>query len=155
MPASHEAYQKLLDLFAELQAGQVGLVVLVNKYDGVDLPADACRLLILDGIPRPLDTVERREAVALADSYVRLAREVQRIEQGMGRGVRDREDYCAVLLLGASLGVAIHEPRHLSLFSPATQTQLKLSSDIARQIKREGLNSVRQALRACLGRMSQ
>ncbi|MFD3590042.1 DEAD/DEAH box helicase [Streptomyces sp. NPDC058683] len=137
----------------ELQAGHVGLVVLVNKYDGVDLPADACRLLILDGIPRPLDAVERREAVALADSSVRLAREVQRIEQGMGRGVRDSEDYCAVLLLGASLGVAIHEPRHLSLFSPATQAQLKLSSDIARQIKGEGLDAVRQALRACLARM--
>ncbi|WP_199546370.1 DEAD/DEAH box helicase [Streptomyces sp. N35] len=139
----------------ELQAGHVGLVVLVNKYDGVDLPGDACRLLILDGIPRPLDAVERREAVALADSTVRMAREVQRIEQGMGRGVRDSEDYCAVLLLGASLGVAIHEPRYLSLFSPATQAQLKLSSDIARQIQGVGLEAVRQALRACLGRMPQ
>ncbi len=139
----------------QLQAGHVGLVVLVNKYDGVDLPADACRLLILDGIPRPLDGVERREAIALADSSVRLAGEAQRIEQGMGRGVRDSEDYCAVLLLGAGLGVAIHEPRHLSLFSPATQAQLKLSSDIARQIKGEGLDSVRQALRACLGRRHQ
>lgn len=50
--------------------------------------------------------MERREAAALADSSVRLAREVQRIEQGMRRGVRDSEDYGAVLLLGASLGVA-------------------------------------------------
>ncbi|WND15862.1 hypothetical protein [Streptomyces violaceus] len=39
----------------ELQAGHVGLVVLVNKYDGVNPSADACRLLILDGVPRPLD----------------------------------------------------------------------------------------------------
>ncbi|MEV3972753.1 DEAD/DEAH box helicase family protein [Streptomyces sp. NPDC050698] len=139
----------------ELQADHVGLVVLVNKYDGVNLPADACRLLILDQIPRPLDGVERREAVALADSTVRLAREVQRIEQGMGRGVRDGEDYCAVLLLGAKLGTAIHDARHLALFSPATQAQLKLSRDIAGQIKGEGLDSVRQALRACLGRVPQ
>jgi hypothetical protein len=140
---------------AELQAGHVGLVVLVNKYDGVNLPKDACRLLILDGIPQPLDGVERRESVALADSTVRLAREVQRIEQGMGRGVRDGEDYCAVLLLGAKLGVAIHDRKHLELFSPATRAQLKLSRDIADQIKGEGLNAVRQALRACLGRAPQ
>ncbi|MFH8485319.1 DEAD/DEAH box helicase family protein [Streptomyces longisporoflavus] len=139
----------------ELQAGHVGLVVLVNKYDGVNLPADACRLLVLDGIPRPLDAVERREAVALADSTVRLAREIQRIEQGMGRGVRDGEDYCAVLLMGAKLATAIHDARHLALFSPATRAQLKLSRDIAGQIKGEGLNSVRQALRACLGRVPQ
>lgn len=139
----------------ELQAGHVGLVVLVNKYDGVNLPKDACRLLILDGIPQPLDGVERREAVALADSTVRLAREVQRIEQGMGRGVRDGEDYCAVLLLGAKLGVAIHDRKHLELFSPATRAQLRLSRDIADQIKGEGLDAVRQALRACLGRNPQ
>ncbi|MGP3974458.1 DEAD/DEAH box helicase [Streptomyces sp. 8N114] len=139
----------------ELQGGHVGLVVLVNKYDGVNLPAGACRLLILDGVPRPLDGVERREAVALADSTVRLAREVQRIEQGMGRGVRDNEDYCAVLLMGANLAVAINDARHLALFSPATQAQLKLSRDIARQIRGEGLDAVRQALRACLGRMPQ
>ncbi|MGW1563777.1 hypothetical protein ACWCQ1_46035 [Streptomyces sp. NPDC002144] len=68
-----------------------------------DEQPDAQRLI------RPLDGVERREAVALADSTVRLAREVQRIEQGMGRGVRDGEDYCAVLLLAAKLATAIHE----------------------------------------------
>jgi hypothetical protein len=139
----------------KLQAGHVGLVVLVNKYDGVNLPAGACRLLVLDGVPRPLDGVERREALALADSTVRLARELQRIEQGMGRGVRDGEDYCAVLLLGAKLATAIHDARHLALFSPATQAQLKLSRVIAGQIKGEGLDAVRQALRACLGRVPQ
>ncbi|GGU11501.1 DEAD/DEAH box helicase family protein [Streptomyces lateritius] len=153
-----DATYRVKDLQAgveRLQAGYVGLVVLVNKYDGVDLPGDACRLLILDGIPRPLDGVERREAVALADSSVRLAREVQRIEQGMGRGVRDSDDYCAVLLLGANLAVAISEQLHLSLFSPATQAQLKLSRDIANQIRGEGLDAVRQALRACLNRDSR
>ncbi len=82
---------------AELKAGHVGLVVLVNKYDSIDLPGRACELLILDDVPRPLDAVEQREAVALADSPTRLEREVQRIEQGMGRGVRDTDDYCAVL----------------------------------------------------------
>lgn len=29
---------------AELKTGHVGLVVLVNKYDGVDLPHEACEL---------------------------------------------------------------------------------------------------------------
>lgn len=85
---------------AALKAGHVGLVVMVNKYDGVDLPHSACQLLILDGIPTPLDGLERREAATLANSPTRRTKEVQRIEQGMGRGVRDVEDYCAVLLLG-------------------------------------------------------
>jgi hypothetical protein len=137
---------------AELKARHVGLVVLVNKYDGVDLPREACELLVLDGIPRPMDAWERREAYALADSPSRLAREIQRIEQGMGRGVRDTEDHCAVLLLGANLGVATHDPRHLSMFSPATRAQLGLSRDLADQIKGEGLDAVRAVLNACLER---
>jgi hypothetical protein len=80
---------------------------------------------------------------------------VQRIEQGMGRGVRDTEDHCAVLLLGAHLGVATHDRHHLSLFSPATRAQLNLSRDIADQIKGEGLEAVRAALSACLTRNQQ
>lgn len=90
---------------AELKAGHVGLVVLVNKYDGVDLPGKACYLLILDGVPRPMDAAERREASVLWGSETRLTRQIQRIEQGMGRGVRDNEGHCVVLLLGSELAV--------------------------------------------------
>ena len=84
--------------------------------------------LIGAGIARPLGihllrggrSARFRRRLASASTF-RLAREIQRIEQGMGRGVRDTGDYCAVLLLGASLGVATHDPRHLNLFSPATR----------------------------------
>ncbi|MGW0556787.1 hypothetical protein ACWDZ6_21765 [Streptomyces sp. NPDC002926] len=69
---------------------------------------------------------ERRQAPS-PNTPTLLAREVQRIEQGMGRGVRDSEDHCAVLLLGGNVGVATHDPLHLVLFSPATRAQLTLS----------------------------
>lgn len=140
---------------AELKAGHVGLVVLVNKYDGVDLPGDACRLLILDGVPRPMDAAERREAGVLWGSGTLLTRQIQRIEQGMGRGVRDSEDHCVVLLLGSELAVAIHEPRQRGLLSPATRAQVELSHQIAQQIEGEGLDAVRSAISACLDREPQ
>lgn len=139
----------------QLKEGHVGLVVLINKYDGVDLPGDACRLLILDGVPRPMDGLERREALALADSPARLARTVQRIEQGMGRGVRDVDDYCAVLLMGPALGVASYDPKHLQLFTHATKAQLDLSRDIANQIQGEGLDPIREVLSVCLDRREE
>jgi hypothetical protein len=140
---------------SDLRAGHVGLVVLVNKYDGVDLPDKACELLVIDGVPTPMDAWERREAVALASSPVRLGREVQKIEQGMGRGVRDTKDHCAVLLLGAGLAKATSDQRYLSLFSPATRAQLALSRDIANLIQGGGLDAVRTALNACLDRDPQ
>ncbi|NGN85591.1 hypothetical protein G6N77_19315, partial [Arthrobacter silviterrae] len=61
----------------------IGVVVLVNKYDGVDLPGEACRLLIIDGIPTPLTPHEQRVSAALTGSMTFKAREVQRLEQGM------------------------------------------------------------------------
>lgn len=37
---------------ASLKQGTfTGLTVLVNKYDGIDLPDDACRFLVIDGLP--------------------------------------------------------------------------------------------------------
>jgi hypothetical protein len=137
---------------ARLRAGHVGLVVLVNKYDGVDLPGDACRVLVLDGLPRALDPGERRDAAVLHRSPVLAARQVQRVEQGMGRGVRDAEDWCAVLLIGDGLARTVSLRSNRPLFSPATAAQLDLSHRVARQIEGEGIDAVRAAVEACLSR---
>ncbi|NYF16032.1 hypothetical protein HDC37_000846 [Microbacterium sp. AK009] len=130
----------------------IGVVVLVNKYDGVDLPGPACRLLILDGVPFPLSPSEIREAGALAGTDTFAARQVQKIEQGMGRGIRDVEDYSAVLLMGSDLAMTLKNRQYLSLYSPATRAQIELSSDLASQIEGAGLNAVRQALTIFLNR---
>jgi hypothetical protein len=141
----------LTDGVARLKRDHIGLVVLVNKYDGVDLPGDACRLLIIDGLPRVFDAAERRERAAGMPTPSLLARSIQRVEQGMGRGVRDLNDYCAVLLLGADLTQAINQPRQRELFSPATRAQLDLSAEVARQITGEGIEALRKALSLCIG----
>lgn len=41
----------LNDGVSELKRGHVGLVVVVNKYDGIDLPKSACTILVIDGLP--------------------------------------------------------------------------------------------------------
>lgn len=144
----------LLTGVQELKDGHVGLVVLANKYDGIDLAGDACRLLILDGLPRSLDAVEQREASAFPKSHKLLARRVQRVEQGLGRGVRDALDYCAVLLLGDDLTYAIHDPKQRALFSPATRVQIDVSRKLAQQLHGRGLAAISDSLNLCLDRDS-
>src|SRR5262249_53147547 len=100
--AVHDA-KTIHSAIEQLQRGHVGLVVLINKYDGIDLPGDACRILALDGLPEAYGALDRLDAVALDESEAMLTRQVQRIEQGMGRAVRSNDDYCVVMLLGSRL----------------------------------------------------
>lgn len=130
-----------------LRAGEwLGVVVLVNKYDGVDLPGSACRLLVIDGVPFPLTPGESREAAALAGTDTFAARQTQRIEQGMGRGIRDAEDHCAVLLMGSDLAMSVRAVKQRKHYSPATEEQIKLSMRVAAQIQGEGMQSLRDTL---------
>lgn len=117
-----------------LQAGPVGLVVIVNQYDGIDLPDDACRVLVIDGLPQAASGAERRESTALRDSNTITTRQVQRFEQGMGRGVRSREDRCAVLVMDRRLVELISRPDTAARLSPGTRAQLELSRRVARSL---------------------
>lgn len=124
----------------------VGVVILINKYDGVDLPDGACRLLIIDGVPTPLSGSEQREAAALTGSLTFESRKVQRLEQGMGRGIRDLQDYCAVLVLTREASLTLRDPKRLQFYSPVTRAQIELSQQVADQIAAEGLEEIRNVL---------
>jgi hypothetical protein len=138
---------------ARLQSeDHVGLVVLINKYDGIDLPGDACRVLVIDGLPEAYGGIDRREAVVLGESDAMVSRQLQRIEQGMGRGVRSAEDYCAVILLGPKLTQLIADPANLARFGPATRTQLELSRRLAQQLDNATLADIVAVVRQCLDR---
>lgn len=105
----------------------VGLVVLVGRYDGVDLPNGACRVLILDGLPERYSPQELVEATAIGGTEAMDARQTQRIEQGMGRGVRSTADYCAVLLLDPRLVERLYSASNRRQLSPGTRAQYELS----------------------------
>ncbi len=113
---------------ARLNNGHVGLVVLIARYDGVDLPGSACRVLILDGLPERYSPLEQIEATALGGTEAMDVRQVQRIEQGMGRGVRSTDDYCAVILLDPRLVERLYTASSTAQLSPATRAQYELSS---------------------------
>jgi hypothetical protein len=135
-----------------LSGEHVGLVVLISKYDGIDLPGDACRVLVIDGLPEAYGGIERREAVVLGESDAMVGWQLQRIEQGMGRGVRSAEDSCAVLLLGSRLTQLIADRGNLARFGPATRTQLELSRRVAQQLHNRPLGEIIAAVRQSLDR---
>jgi hypothetical protein len=130
-----------------LKAGHVGLIVIINRYDGIDLPDAACRVLIVDGLPQAYSLTERREAVALRDSDAMVTRQLQRLEQGMGRGVRSRDDRCAVILLGARLTQLVSRADTANRLSPATKAQLNLSRRVARDLEGATMHDLEGVIR--------
>lgn len=139
----------LEDVVEQLKTTHVGLVVMINKYDGIDLPGEACRILVLDGLPQARRLVERIETNILAGSEHVISRQIQRIEQGMGRGIRGNDDYCVVFLMGASLTKTMFLMGASRMFSPATRAQLEKSSEMASQLS-SGLQELDGAIQYCL-----
>ncbi|WP_338571941.1 helicase C-terminal domain-containing protein [Arachnia propionica] len=130
----------------------LGLVVLINRYDGVDLPGDVCHVLVVDGLPEAMSGTERVDQSQLAGSELLVARQVQRLEQGMGRATRSNDDHCVVFLLDNRLAERLHGNGARDCFSPATRAQLKLSERIAAQLEGTSLDTLKEAALQCLNR---
>jgi replicative superfamily II helicase len=143
---------KVPDGIEKLRAGHVGLTVLVNRYDGIDLPGNACRVLAIADLPEVSSYADLVDSEVLSGSSVNLRRHVERIEQGMGRGVRSNDDFCAVLLLGAKLTSRLRSPEGQVMLTTATRAQLDLSRKIAKQLKSPSANDIKDVILQCLAR---
>lgn len=105
--------------------------VLVNRYDGIDLPDRTCRILVLDGCPYADNLSDRYDDSCRPNSEQRIARLARAIEQGLGRSVRGPKDYSVVMLLGEDLIRAVREPRTSKGFSEQLRIQIEIGLQIA------------------------
>lgn len=80
-----------------------GLLTLANRYDGIDLPDQSCRLVVLYGLPAGGDLQERFLHTSLGALDVLQERIRTRVTQGAGRATRNSSDYAAVLMLSQQL----------------------------------------------------
>lgn len=130
------------DGIKKLKEGHVGLVVLINKYDGIDLPEDACRVLVIDGLPDVRSEFDKVEQIELLNSERLICESLQKVEQGMGRGVRSSTDSCVVVLIGKELSSLIFAEKAIEKFSAATKAQIELSEKISEQVKGKNINEI-------------
>ncbi|GGF18144.1 DEAD/DEAH box helicase [Subtercola lobariae] len=155
-PYTSEIHEKttIKAIVKRLNTQHVGLVVLIARYDGVDLPGDACRVLIIDGLPERYSPAELVEAAAIGGTEVMSSQQTQRIEQGMGRGVRATDDYCAVILLDPRLVGRLYSAADLHQLSPGTRAQYELSATFAKSGRSKPMSFFADAVDAFLARDS-
>ena len=144
--------EDVVDGIELLRNGHVGLTVLINRYDGIDLPADACRVLVISDLPEVNSYADLIDSEVLSGTAVNLRRQVERIEQGMGRGVRSNDDYCVVLLLGTKLIGRLRSREGQEMLTPATKAQLDLSRRIAKKLGTPSIDEIRNVIQQCLDR---
>jgi Type III restriction enzyme, res subunit len=114
--------------------GHTQPLALANRYDGIDLPGDGCRVLVFDGLPKGSSAYDSyRSEVLRGTSSLNLSL-AQRIEQGLGRATRGAGDFCVVLLTGSDLTSWITRSDSLFLLTPSTRAQVIMGLDISRDI---------------------
>ena len=133
VPASSAEVSTVVE---QLQSGgSVGPVVFANRYDGIDLPGNACRLLIMNGLPKGTSNYELFRAGSLYGAATMTRMLAQRIEQGIGRGARGSGDHCVILMAGADLAAWLAKEANFRFLTAATRAQLEMGSDISREVK--------------------
>lgn len=114
-----------------LRDGSTKMAAFANRYDGVDLPDDSCRVLVIDGMPFGESMTSRHDATIPGRPSASQNRLVHRIEQGMGRAIRSHVDYAVVVLAGPDLASFMSRGEILALFNPATKAQVDLARRLA------------------------
>ncbi len=123
------------NLVTKLQEGSYfGPAIFANRYDGIDLPGNSCRLLIISGLPSGTSNYELFRASSLFGGATITRMLAQRIEQGMGRGARGAGDHCVVLLVGSDLAGWIAKNANFTFLTKATKAQLEMGTEISREV---------------------
>ncbi len=107
-------------------------VVFAQRFDGVDLPDDACRVLVIDGVPGGERIIDSVDAYRQKDSPEYEVRTVNKFEQALGRAVRSSADFAAVLLVGADIAAFIGRKSVAGLLEERTRLQVELGRELAR-----------------------
>lgn len=129
--------------FAQAPAGVCGLA---NRYDGIDLPGKACRVVVLEGLPNSTTLLERFMS-GRARAGTALAERVRtRVVQGAGRCTRGPGDLAVVIVRGPDLTKYLLNPRTRAAMDPEIQAEIEFGIDNSRMEADELLENVAEFL---------
>ncbi|WP_421797700.1 DEAD/DEAH box helicase [Haliscomenobacter sp.] len=118
---------------SQLKSGNYDkVIVFANRYDGIDLPDNSCRILIIDNKPYSQTLYDKYQEEVRLNSQIISIKVAQKIEQGLGRGVRGEKDYCVIILTGGELVSFIKNPKFKRFFSPQTQQQINIGMAVTK-----------------------
>ncbi|EKN71241.1 DEAD/DEAH box helicase family protein [Schinkia azotoformans] len=111
------------------------VLVLTNRYDGIDLSGDICRLQIVFGMPEATNLQEgflwnRLNANAVLSELVKT-----RITQALGRCTRSNDDFANVIMLDPNLLKFCTRRENLVGFHPEIQAEIEFGLSNSEKIE--------------------
>ena len=107
---------------------------LVARYDGIDLPGDACRVLILDRFPKGEALFDRFIDEGVRIGTLRIGNAATRIVQAIGRIFRSNTDHGTVILVGTDLQDWILNPANRAYLPDLLQQQIALGTELSKKV---------------------
>ena len=125
-------------------------LILTARYDGIDLPGDTCRVMVIDDLPAGSGPLERFQRDSLHMDNSTRSTIASRIVQSFGRISRGMSDHGVVVLTGEKLVNWIRIPRNRALLPEFLQYQIGLGEEISESAQTvENLNA---AVSGCFDR---
>ncbi|MGX1101591.1 hypothetical protein [Amorphus sp. MBR-141] len=126
-PPSRADFTKELQAF---RAAASGSFVLVSRIDGIDLPQDTCRVMLIDGAPSGASLMDQYLIHHLTLANLYSTKMAGRITQLFGRINRGRSDYSAFVICGGDINVWLKTERNVALLPPLVRKQVILSQTV-------------------------
>lgn len=105
------------------------ILLLTNRYDGIDLPGDSCRLLIVYGLPASVNLQEKFQWSNLRLSAVLRDRIRTRITQAVGRCTRNSTDYAVLIMADEKLFDFCIKRENRSNLHPELKAEMEFGLD--------------------------
>jgi tetratricopeptide (TPR) repeat protein len=148
-PPSTDEFSNELQAFREASSGTF---ILVSRVDGIDLPHDTCRVMILDELPTGASLLEKFQWNTLDMKNFRAAKISNQIIQLFGRINRGRNDYGAFIINGRSLSSWLKNDRKLALLPELLRNQVLLGKSFHEQKKLSSASELIDVIDSVLSR---
>ena len=111
-----------------------GKLLLPARYDGMDLPGDMCRVVVIDDLPSGIGPLERYLWEYLKFSSTLRTAIASRIVQSFGRISRGMSDHGVAIITGQRLIEWLQVPKNLGSLPRFLQKQLELGFQMSGQM---------------------
>lgn len=105
------------------------MVIIANRFDGIDFPDDESRLLILYNLSKVTHLQEKFFYSKMAASILYSERVKTRIVQAVGRCTRNAKDYAVVCILGDSILNDLITNNNLVEYKPEMRAEIQFGID--------------------------